>query len=144
MKKNLPIMVLIIVLVAGGAFLGGMKYGQSTVASNSNAQGQRGAGLRNGRGTGTQSANFVAGSIISKDDKSLTIQSRDGGSKIVFYSPSAVVEKFVTSTISDLAIGENVTVNGKTNSDGSLTAQSIQLRPAMMRPAQPGQTPPQP
>ena len=143
MKKILPVVIVLgIVAVGGGAFYGGMKYGQSknslsfqdfqnlspeqrqqSFQANTGGNSQRGAG----RGTGQ---NFLAGEVINKDEKSLTIKMPDGSSKIVFYSDSTEIGKFVNGTSSDLEAGKTITVNGKANQDGSITAQSIQLRPA--------------
>ena len=39
------------------------------------------------------------------------------------------MSKFVGGAISDLEVGKTITVNGKENQDGSVTAQTIQLRP---------------
>ncbi len=153
MKKLLPIIIAIII-IGGGAFYGGMKYAQS----NSPAGGAQGfnqgdfeelrnlsaeerqerfeqtgsagmiamRGTRSGDGTGSDFAN---GEIISKDESSITIKLPDGGSKIVFYSDSTEVGKFTNGTSDDLEIGKSVMVNGEANEDGSVTAQSIQLRP---------------
>jgi len=132
MKKIIIITLIAVIVVGAGAFYGGLKYGQS---KNSRGIGQGnfqaiGAG-RNGNGS-RSGAGFVSGEIISKDDKSITVKLVNGGSKIVFYSDKAEIGKFVNGTLSDLNVGENVVVNGTANQDGSLTAQSIQIRPTPM------------
>ncbi|OIO07392.1 hypothetical protein CO115_00755 [Candidatus Falkowbacteria bacterium CG_4_9_14_3_um_filter_36_9] len=63
---------------------------------------------------------------------------RDGGSKIVFLSDSTSIGKTTDGTVADLEAGKQVTINGKDNSDGSVTAQSIQIRPNLP-PQQPQQ-----
>ena len=140
-KKLLPIIV-IIILVGVGAFYGGMKYDQSKSAANLSANFQNrqmagsGTGSRNGTFGNRAGSGFVTGEIISKDDRSIIVKLQDarlpdgqGGSKIIFYSDSTEIGKFASGTQNDLEVGKTVIINGKANSDGSITAQSIQLRP---------------
>jgi hypothetical protein len=134
MKKNLLIIIALIV-VGAGAFYGGMKYDQSKATANLSANFQNrqmvglGTASRNGTLGNRAGGGFVTGEIISKDDKSITVKLQDGGSKIIFYSDTTEVDKFTSSTPNDLVVGNTVIVNGKANQDGSITAQSIQLRP---------------
>jgi len=133
MKKILSI-IAVLILLGVGVFLGGMKFGESKKATAGSLRGnfqniQQGTGV--GRtGAGQDGGGFVSGDIIAKDDKSVTVKLRDGGSKIVFFSDATDISKFVSGTSADLETGETITVTGKTNEDGSVTAQSIQLRPA--------------
>ncbi len=146
MKKHFPIIIIIMVVIAAGAFYGGMVYGKSKNSASQNAFGNfrnMTAGERqqlmqsggfagrgtNGGGNAQGAVNFTSGDIISKDDKSITVKLRDGGSKIIFYSDSTQVMKLASSTAANLQIGETVSANGTANSDGSLTASSIQVRP---------------
>jgi hypothetical protein len=149
---NKLIVIVTAVVVGGGAFFGGMKYAESkspqgrvSQADFQNLQNlspeerqQRlqelganaGAGFRGGAGGGQRGGGgLTAGEIIVKDDKSLIVKLQDGGSKIVFLSDSTEITKSAAGALSDLEVGKNITINGTANSDGSVTAQSIQLRP---------------
>ena len=129
--NKLNIVVIIAVLAVAGAFYGGMKYGQSKPVNGATAQsganGRFGGGAGRTRGAG---GGFTNGEIIKADDTSITLKLQDGGSKIVFVSPSAVITKQAAGSKSDLQIGQNVMVNGTANADGSLSANMVQLRPA--------------
>lgn len=144
-KKIIPLIIIVAVVVGGGAFFAGMKYGQSKAPrgfSQADLQGMRdlspaerqqrlqqmggGSGRMAGGQIGSGSAN---GEIIAKDEKSITVKLRDGGSKIVFFASSTEVGKFMDGTSNDLEIGKTVVVNGTAGQDGSIIAKSIQLRP---------------
>jgi hypothetical protein len=129
MKKISLIVIVIIILLAvgGGAFYGGMLYGKS---QNTRAGFAGGSFQTRINRTGTNGSNFITGNIISKDSTSITLQLPTGnGSKIIFYSNTTQIAKTTTGTSDDLTTGTVVSVTGTTNSDGSITAQSIQIRP---------------
>ena len=145
-KQILLIIAAVALVVGGGSFYGGMKYAQSKNPSAADRAGftnlspeerqarlqqfgQLGGGQRGARNGG--GGELTAGEIITKDDKSITVKLRDGGSKIVFFTASTPVMKSTSGSLQDLAIGEQVTVTGTANQDGSLSAQSIQLRPLL-------------
>jgi len=123
-KKYLPIAVTA-VIVAIISFYGGMRYGQQSITGARQqfiqARGQRLGGFQSGGG-------FVTGQVLSKDAQSITVKMRDGSSRIVLYSSSTSVNKPVAGSINDISTGIEVMVGGTQNSDGSITAQSIQLR----------------
>ncbi len=121
------IVSVVIILVAIGAFFGGIQYQKST--SSAGGQFQRGYfGQRFGA-----NAQAVRGQVINVDtaNNSISIQKRDGSSAIVLYSSSTSINKAVAGTSADLKNGEQVNVVGPANSDGSVTAQIIQINPGM-------------
>ena len=135
MKQKAVLFAAILIIIAVGVFYGGMKYAGSK-ASQRFMQGDASQNRFSGGRAGNQSgAGFVSGSIISKDDKSITVQLRSGGSKIVFYSDATEIGKFVSGTANDLEISKTITVTGSANEDGSITAQSIQIRPKTANPS---------
>lgn len=151
LKKILPIIILVVVVVATGSFYGGMAYGKGSGKgmAGRNFNGQQfganiaGMGQRGDRAGGAGAVGgFVSGQVISQDDQSITVKlmargnatggqeaTSQGGSKIVFFSTSTQVMKTSEGSIRDIAVGSNLTITGKANSDGTLTAQSIQIRP---------------
>ena len=132
-NKKIIVGVVVCLVIALLSFRGGMMYSKSTNVAPS--QGQFGQnGFSGGRGQGMKGGNsggVVSGDILSKDTTSMTVSLRAGGSKIVLYSPSTKVEKTVDGTIADAVVGKSVMVTGTSNPDGSVSATSIQMRPAL-------------
>ncbi len=141
MHKKIITPIIISVLVAGGlGFFAGSQYAKRSVSTQA-AQFRGQFGSQNGGfgGQGSQGGirmrgaggGVVMGDILSKDATSITVSMQSGGSKIVFLSNGTAIAKSVSGSASDLVIGEHVLINGTANSDGSLTAQMIQLRPSV-------------
>ena len=137
MKNNMVIMI-ILVLVAGAAgFFGGMQYQKSQRARQFGGAGGQysGAfGFRGGNGTTRNGARPVSGSILSSDDKSITVKLSDGSTMIVLVTGSTTINKATTAAKSDLTTGTTVAAFGTTNSDGTMTATNIQINPMMRGP----------
>lgn len=145
MNNTLIVSVIAAAVVFGG---GGYYFGMQAGAAQTSA---RGAGTFAGRTGGPAGARFAGGggafgTIVAKDATSITVQLATGtstasgsGSKIVLFDTSTQIGKTVAGSPGDLTVGQNVTVAGTANSDGSITAQSIQIRPAGT--GRPGATP---
>lgn len=138
MKNNqVVIIILVAVLGLGLGFYGGTKYQQmqrAMMTGRSNLQaGQPGNANRGGqRGQGNfRGGNAVAGEIISISDSSITVKLADGSSKIVLLGASTPINKESAGARTDLTMGTKVAVFGTTNSDGSVTAQTVQINPTM-------------
>lgn len=144
MKKQAIITVIVAVVVGATAFFGGMKYAQGQASKTAAQARQRFAQFAGGGGGfGRAGANggATSGQVIAKDDTSITVKQQDGSTKIIFYSGSTQFRKFADGTNADVQVGSDITAAGTANSDGSITAQSVQLRPAGQQPvgSQPGQ-----
>ena len=142
MKKTYIWGVIVLLLVAGGSFYGGMAYGQNAAAAARSAAFTTGAGARfAGRAAGA-AGGLTAGQVIAKDATSITVQMSDGSTKIILVGSGTQVMKTDAGTLGDLAVGTNVTVTGTANSDGSMTATAVQIRPAGQRAPASGSTAP--
>jgi hypothetical protein len=146
-KLALPVIIVIALIVGAAGYCLGAKYGGTSsrqagpggmnfreLTPEQRQQFQQGGG-RNGAMRAFGGGGFTVGEILSKDDKSVTIKLPDGSTKIVFLADSTTVSKQAEGSLADLEAGKTVMVTGKANDDGSLTAQSIQLRPALPAPA---------
>lgn len=144
MKKNILqspwfITILVALVVGGASFYSGLLLGKSKQIGRN---GQTGPAGQFGQGGGpnrrVQVGSMINGTILSKDDKSLTIKTPNGGSKIVFFATSTKILKSVEGSVADLQVNSNVITSGQVNADGSVTAQMIQLRQDLMGPGGPG------
>ncbi len=129
MKNNLAITVIVAIVIGAGAFFGGMKYQQFKMLSGFR-QFTNGNMIRNGTRQGARIGfRPINGEIIASDDKSITVKLADGSSKIILLSDKTAINKAAEATKADLKTGEKVAAFGTENSDGSMTAQNIQLNP---------------
>ncbi|MFZ3074158.1 MAG: DUF5666 domain-containing protein [Minisyncoccales bacterium] len=127
MNKSIPITIIAAIIFGAAGFYGGMLYGTSKSSSNSAAAGNRPAGMQNGNASSTGS--IVYGQIISVDSSSMTVKTGDSGSKIVFFSATSKISKNIDTQTSDLAAGQTVMASGTANSDGSISAKTVEINP---------------
>jgi len=130
-----PTVVIIIAVGAGAlSFFGGVQYqkSQSIAIGRSFMSGQQGIG-RNGAGVvGNRkmgNGQPISGEIFNIDDSSITVKLADGSSRIVLFTDKTIFNKTATVQKSELQVGEKIGVFGTANTDGSVTAQNIQLNP---------------
>ena len=137
MKKDVVIVGVIVAVIVGGiSFYTGMRYGRNIFSGSLSASAGQNRFVQGGSTTGAMRnrqgnalGGFTSGEVISKDETSITLKVQTGGSKIIILGGSTQVMKSTEGSISDVKAGETVIVTGTPNSDGSITAQSIQIRP---------------
>jgi hypothetical protein len=147
MNKNTTILVavVLVIIAAAGGFYGGMMY-QKNQASTPSATGRGNYAGRFGQ-TGQSAANFrpVRGQVLSMTNDTLTVKLSNGSTEIVVLSGSTAFMQSTKAALGDVKTGDTVNVVGTQNSDGSVTAQDVQINPPtqggfMMRPTgQPAQ-----
>ena len=133
---NNKIMAAVAAALIGVSFYAGVTYDKSTAPAAPVRAGGNFTGARGGRGMG----GVAAGQVLSVDATGFTVKMQDGSSRIVLVGSSTQVMKSVAGMVTDLAQGENVVVQGSSNSDGSVTAQTVQIRPAGSMPGSGRQT----
>lgn len=132
-SNTIIITLLLVILVGGGSFFAGVKYQQNKGRQFGNFQGRIGGQGGNNSNGGNRMMGFrpVTGQIVSSDNNSITVKMNDGSSRIVLISQNTSINKAATASATDLKVGDTVAVFGQTNSDGSVTAQNIQLNPKL-------------
>jgi len=140
MNGKIAGIIALVVIAGDGVFYGGMAYAQmsrsgpggnfANLSAEDRARFSANGGPTGMRGQGGVDGGFTVGEIISKDENGITIKMQGGSTKIILVGSSVQVMKSEAGSVGDLTVGAQVTVTGLTNSDGSVTAQSVQIRPA--------------
>lgn len=127
------VILIAIAALVGFAFGRGKTPGVSNKAGFPGMNGVGGQMQMNGdkRGPTFGGSGVLGGEILSKEANNLKLQLNDGGSRLVRLSTTTQVQKMAEGSLNDLAVGSSVNVSGQTNADGSLSAKSIQIRPAV-------------
>lgn len=131
-KTIVTVAVALIVGFLGGHFLLG------GVPKTSSFPGGSTGFYRGASGARSMGGGFLSGTVAKQDAGSITVNTRDGSSHVVLLTPDTTVSKSVNGALKDIATGSEVIVSGTTNSDGSVSASLIQLRPAGSSPTAPG------
>lgn len=151
-QKTFILLVVAIVLVGGaigGAFIGGVTLGKSRERATSlnsirsqftSRQGQ--TGTVNGTtaavptfpdGTGFPGRG-TAGTVTKNENGVITLTTLDNKTVTITTSASTTVQKTGTVNLSDIKVGESISVSGETQPDGSVKATSILVTPAGTNP----------
>ncbi len=140
MKNNTVIIIAIISLALGfgGGYLfkncqvGKIRpnFGSQLPDRQGNGQGlQNVQRPQNGQGPQTGFGGMVMGEIVSQDESSITVKIQDGSTKMVVLGDSTTYSKTQSIEKAELSMGNQVRIFGSANSDGSITAQNVQLNP---------------
>lgn len=134
-KDILLASIITLVIGAGVGFFGGVTYQKNQQPSSRQfALGQGGSGRAFGNGSvnGARSGvRPINGQITSNDGKTMTVKEQNGSSIIVLLSANTTINKVDNAAQDELKVGSTISAFGVVNSDGSITAQNIQLNPVV-------------
>lgn len=142
MKNNSLIYLVVITIIAVvGGFFGGFKYrdyqlqqnrqfftGQFSGGMQGRFNRQGNSGMMSGP-NGRNGFRPINGEIIKQEGQSVTVKMADSSSKIIILNEKTVYNRTQSAQKTDLKVGETIGVFGTENTDGSITAQNIQINP---------------
>jgi hypothetical protein len=129
-RKLVSITGIIVALAAVGAgsFYGGTLYERQQVASVRNSFFNGRGGTGGGGGGAGGFGGGVFGTVKSITGNTIQISTPQNVTTVNL-SAATTVMKTITGTVSDIQVGQTITVRGQRDSSGNVTADSIQLLP---------------
>ena len=134
--KNKILIAIVAIAIGISGFIAGLKYQESKTtefARNLPKNIEQMRGQMGHQPNGGPELYSVRGEILSVDDSSVVVKLADDSSKIVILSDLTEINKSGEGSMEDLNEGVEVMVMGQTNSDGSITAQNVQIGTSFMR-----------
>lgn len=122
-RKTIFITFIAFIIGLGAGYVAAVSFKKADAVRTPSA----GTGARFAHGTDQGTNEFLVGTITKKDSESITVTTRDGNLHLVLFTPDTSIFKSIAGSVANLTIDSTVTVSGSTNSDGSLSANSIQL-----------------
>jgi hypothetical protein len=116
---------LVAIVMLGGGFVGG-KLSATPARQGFGGMNRSGSSIQRTTQGMTQGG-FSSGKIAGIGSSTITLQLPNGSSKVVFYSDLTTISEPKVVSSSALTTGITIMVGGTQNSDGSLTAQTIQV-----------------
>jgi subtilase family serine protease len=126
MQKNIVPIIIIAILFSGIGFFSGTTYQKGKMPLRGNQLQNNNIQKRPGNGQ-------IMGEITSVNDGSVTVKTTDGSSKLILLSDKTNINQAVPATTTDLVVGQKVVIFGNTNTDNSISAQSIQLNTSLLQ-----------
>lgn len=135
MKKNNLITIALMIITGIAGFVIGMKYKESKMPEflRNTPANFNGRNAQFGQRGGNGGIRPVSGEIIDTGENNVTVKLDDNTSKIIILTDESSIKKTEDGTKDDLSEGSKVTVFGEENSDGSITAQNIQIGSGVYR-----------
>ncbi len=131
-NKNTMIIVAVVLIIvaAAGGFFGGMMYQKNQTPSIGGTAGRGSyAGRFGGQAGQNSSFRSARGQVLDMNNDSMTIKLSNGSTEIVVLSASTAFMQSTKAALSDVKTGDTINVVGTANSDGSVTAQQVQINP---------------
>jgi hypothetical protein len=139
---SLLIVAVILGCAIGGALAGGIAIGKSQ-GSQTSQYASLPSGLGNipglgnttgqgnfqfpGNSTGIRSGNGTAVGTVQKVEGNVITLNTSTGTVLVNIGNSTSIQKMTEGSLADISLGENITVSGNKNADGSIQARSVTI-----------------
>jgi hypothetical protein len=131
-KKFVIIVVAVIVLAGavGGALFGGVAIGKNQSSSTGQFPGDMGQ-FPSGMGGGTMNGSMnpsgmgTTGTVSGISGDVITVVTSNDATVQVYTNSSTEIQEMATVSLSDITIGEDITVFGQSSQSGSVDATSI-------------------
>ncbi|MBI2304282.1 MAG: hypothetical protein HYU86_05990 [Chloroflexi bacterium] len=94
-------------------------------APGTSTRGQSGGTQRTGAGSAL--AGTVAGKVQEVTGDTITVLTEGGATAKVVVAPNTSIQKTISTTLSEIKVGEQIMVRGDRKEDGSLSANVIQV-----------------